>query len=204
MAVKNFSVSEALSFGWQKVKENWTFFVPLGLIVLAIQSIPKLAGNRTQDITVSFLVTILVWLLRTVVDMGVIKISLKTVDGKKADWNDLFSQTDRLKNFLIGSIIYTLIVIGGLILLIVPGIIWAIKYSYFSYLIVDKNLEPMEAIRKSGQITDGHKMELFIFALALGGINILGALIFGIGLIITLPVSYLAYAYVYRKLSSKA
>src|SRR5579884_2174274 len=196
MATKEFSIEEAIAFGWMKVKSNLSFFLPLGVIVFIAQSLPRLTGNNQQTPTViGFIAAIFYWLLRTLIDMGIIKIALKFVDDKKAAYEDLLSQTDLLWDFIVGSVIYTLIVIAGLILLIVPGIIWAIKYSYFSYLIVDKRAKPMDAIKRSGQITQGHKWQLFLFGLVLFLINILGALCLVVGLFITLPVSYLAWAY---------
>jgi hypothetical protein len=47
-------------------------------------------------------------------------------------------------------------------------------------------------------------MHLFLFGLALGGINILGALVFFVGLFATIPTSMVAYAYVYRTLAGDA
>ena len=88
----------------------------------------------------------------------------------------------------------------GLILLIIPGIYLAIKYQFFSFLIVDKNMGIMESFKKSEEMTQGVKMNLLLFSLALAGINILGALVFLVGLIVTIPTTVMATVYVYRKL----
>ncbi|MEA3324508.1 MAG: hypothetical protein U9Q37_05135 [Euryarchaeota archaeon] len=63
---------------------------------------------------------------------------------------------------MIGLILYGFIVVGGLILLTIPGIIWAIKFQFFDYLIVDKGLGPIDALEKSSEITRGVKWDLFI------------------------------------------
>ena len=101
--------------------------------------------------------------------------------------------------YLIGSILYGLIVLGGMLLLIIPGIIWMIKFQFFSYLIIE-GLGPVEALKKSAQITRGAKRELFVFGFILVGITILGVLCLFIGLFATIPTTLLAVAFVYRKL----
>jgi uncharacterized membrane protein len=204
MNKKQFSIEEAVSDSWIKVKQNLRFFVPLGIIVFIVESLPRLTGtSRADSVILSVSAAIFYWLLRTLVEMGVIKIALKVEDGKKAAYGDLLSESDLLWNFLIGSAIYTVIVLAGIILFIVPGIIWATKYSYFSYLIIDKGMKPWDAIKKSGEITEGQKWHLFLLGLALAGINILGTLALVVGLFITLPVTTLAWTRVYRQLSSK-
>ena len=52
----------------------------------------------------------------------------------------------------------------------------------------------------SGVLTEGVMWNLVLFWLMLAGINILGMLALGIGLIVTIPLSWLATAYVYRRL----
>ena len=103
-------------------------------------------------------------------------------------------------DYLIGSILYGLIVVVGLILLIIPGIIWAIKFQFFDYLIVDKGLGPIDALEKSSDITRGVKWDLFAFGILLAIINILGFLCLVVGLFVTIPVTLVAMAFVYREL----
>jgi len=47
-------------------------------------------------------------------------------------------------------------------------------------------------------------MDLFIFFLILVGLNLLGAVCLGVGLLVTVPMSGLAMAHVYRTLKPKA
>ena len=132
--------------------------------------------------------------------MGTIKITLDVLDKGETNLKTLFSYSHLLVKFILGAILYGLIVLGGLILLIVPGIIWAIKYQFFAYLIVDKNLSPMKAIKKSGEITAGKKGKLFLLGLLFALINIIGAICLFVGLFVTIPTTMIAWAYVYRKL----
>jgi uncharacterized membrane protein len=142
--------------------------------------------------------------LQIIVGIGFIRISLRFCDREKGEYADLFSCLPLFFPYLLASILYGLIVVGGMILLVIPGIIWAIKYMFFSYLMVDRRVGPMEAIKGSSAITKGVKGKLFLFLLALMGINLLGAMALLIGLLATIPTSMLATAYVYRKLAGRA
>ncbi len=200
-----FIPGEAIKFGWGKMKKHFWFFVGLLILAWLIQVVPSGIASIFKEkmffIYVLFLVA--AWIIQIIVKMGLIKITLDVVDKDEANLNTLFSCTQLLGKFILGSIIYCLIVIAGLILFIIPGIIWAIKYQFFAYLIIDKNMAPMEAIKKSGEMTAGNKGKLFWLGILLALINIVGALCLFIGLLATIPATMVAMAYVYRKLAGE-
>jgi uncharacterized membrane protein len=93
-----------------------------------------------------------------------------------------------------------LIVAVGLLLLVVPGLVWSVKYQFAPFLIVDRQGGIKEVFRKSGEITAGVKGEVFLFFLLVMAINLAGLLAFGLGIFTTLPATMIAYAFLYRKL----
>jgi uncharacterized membrane protein len=97
--------------------------------------------------------------------------------------------------------LYGLIVLGGLILLIVPGIIWGIQFQFFAYYILTEGCSPVEALKKSAAITKGSKVNLFLFGLLMALVNLAGLLCLVVGLVVTVPTTLVAMAYVFRKLS---
>jgi len=205
-STKTFSIKEAVSYGWKQATSRLTFFVLLIIIMIAASALPGIIGSLLEDQNAGFLIFIIQlvsWGLQLLVSLGLIHVALLVHDRKKATYKDLFSQTRLIIPYFLASVIYTLIIIAGFILLVIPGFVWAIKFRYFSYLMVDKKLGPIDAIKQSGKITKGVKWQLFLFGLVLFGINILGALVLLVGLLVTIPLSMMAEAYVYRKLSSK-
>jgi uncharacterized membrane protein len=200
---KRFSMQEAIKFGWDTMKGNAGFLVVLLIIAFLIENLPGLIARSVRDDlpVASSILYLAGWLLGFVVQMGLIKVCLKFCDGIKGQLDDLLSSFNLLATFAVGSVLYFLIILGGLLLLIIPGIIWGIKFSLFSYFIVDKGLGPVQALKASAAATMGAKWDLFLFGLLLLLINIAGALCFLIGLFATVPTSMIAYAYVYRKLS---
>jgi len=199
---QKFSKSEAVRFGWNTTRSNFGFFVGLLIVVGLIYFIPDFAAKllKKDAPALSFIISIVSWILGIVVQMGLIKIALRFCDNQKAKLADLFSCLPLFFKYLFGSILYQLIVLGGMILLVIPGIIWAVKFQFFDYFILDKKLGPIEALKQSSAITRGAKWDLFFFDLLLGFINFLGAVCLLIGLFASVPTAMVAMAFVYRKL----
>ncbi len=202
MATQKFSIGEAIEFGWNITKNNLGFFIVLliiaGLILIIPGTLSQLTRHNAPGLSIIF--SIGSFVLQIIIGMGLIRIALKFHDTEKAEFSDLFCCLHLFFKYLIGSILYGLIVSVGTILLIIPGIIWAIKFYFFSYLIVDKGLGPIEALKRSSAITDGVKWDLFLLGLLLFGINLIGAIPFFLGWFITIPIIMVATAFVYRRL----
>jgi uncharacterized membrane protein len=88
----------------------------------------------------------------------------------------------------------------GLILLVIPGIVILIRLWFLGFVVVEGGKGPLEAIQESWDISRGHTFDLFLLFLLLCGLNVLGLLCLGIGLLVTMPVSGLALAHTYRVL----
>lgn len=197
---KMFSDGEALKFGWRTALDNLGFFIALLLAFLLLVYIPVLLGILLDNIALQILLQVVSWVLSIVAGMGLIRVALKFADNQKGQLTDLLASFPLFFKYLFGSILYGLIVLAGLILLIIPGIIWAIKYQFYSYLIVDKGLGPIEALKASGALTSGARWDLLGFFIVALIVLYLGALALLVGLFVTIPTWMVATAFVYRRL----
>lgn len=206
MGKERFSKPEALRFGWDVWKNNIGFFIKVLLIVFLVQIVAGLASVHMENKTSLLMVFVNIFynVVGIIISMGFVKISLGFWDGKKPEIGDLFNVYPLFFIFLLASILYGLMVCGGLILLIIPGIILGIQFQFFSYFIIDQKAGPIEALKKSAQLTRGVKFELFIFNMMVLGINLLGIFALFVGVLITIPVTMVASAFVYRKLLETA
>lgn len=202
MTTQKFSKKEAIRFGWNTMKSNLGFFIGLLIAVGLISFVSSIIAELLEeDVPIpSIIIMIALWVLAMIIQIGLIKIALRFCDNEKGRFTDLFSQYRLFFKYLFGSILYLLIVLGGLILLVIPGIIWGIKFWFFDYFIVDKGLGPIQALKRSSMITKNAKWDLFLFGLLLGFINLLGMFALLIGLFATIPTTMVAMAFVYRKL----
>ncbi len=213
--MEKFSKKEAIKFGWEIAKRKILFFIILLILVWVtpyiLEILFRLLANflvaiskRKLLIEASILVitgVIMRVLLSIIFEMGLIKISLKFCDNETPRFSDLISQYRLFFRYLLASILESLIVIFGFFLLIMPGIIFSIRFSFFEYLIVDKNSRVIQSLKESWQITKGNTWNLFLFYILLGLINTLGVLALIVGLFWSIPTTMLAKAFVYRKLA---
>lgn len=205
MSEKIFSKEQAIRFGWDRMKNNLGFFIVYLVIIFMIEGFfGFFATSFAESLpSLSLLFNLGSWIVSIVSSIFIVKIGLRLYENLNIGSLDFLPFSSSLFfKFLLGYILYTVVVIVGFILLIVPGIYLAIKYQYVQYLIVDKNLDVFEAFKESGKMTDGHKWNLFLLVLLFLGITILGVMALGIGLLISIPILIVAQAYVYKKLSS--
>lgn len=212
MTSKYFNFSDVLEYGWRVTKANFWFFVGIGAVFLIITFLPAIARivvvrldlPRAYNITAEILFRVLGWVVGAVLGIGLIKIALSFCDEQRPEFGTLFAARDCFWRYMGTMILYTLIIWAGFILLIVPGIIWSIKFCFCYYFIVDKGLGPIEALKASSRTTMGVKWELFGFGILCTLINMLGLLCLVVGIFVTFPVVIVANALIYRQLLAQA
>ncbi|MEI6845468.1 MAG: hypothetical protein WCK36_00310 [Candidatus Firestonebacteria bacterium] len=197
---------EAVKIGWELTKKNLGFAiivyaVYLG-ITLGISGLQVLFEQNIGKGLLSFNITLLEYLVTPLLLMGFFKIFFQLYDGEKAELSTLFKTYEKYVDFLICHVLVTLIIIGGVLLLIVPGVVWALKYQFAIYLVLDRGMKPLEAIKMSGKITHGHKVNLFLFWWVVLGLCILGLMCCFIGIVPAMIAAMFAYIHIYRTLLS--
>lgn len=152
---------------------------------------------------VYYFLSFILWVLSMLMAAGFLKITLKLSRDQKAEISELFSTGDVLVSYILASICYGLAVFGGMILLIVPGIMFGIMLQMYGYLVVDQKMGPINSLKWSREITRGSRWQLFLFGLMLALFNLAGLLCLIIGLFFTLPASAIAIAYIYDRLEGR-
>ncbi|MEA3324329.1 MAG: hypothetical protein U9Q37_04225 [Euryarchaeota archaeon] len=116
---KKFVISDAVQFGWDITKSNIGFFIGLLIVAGLIQYVPDIFAAIIEADAPALLLIIRIasYVLLTIIGMGLIKICLRFCDDEKGEFSDLFSCYPLFFDYLIGSILYGLIVVVGLILL---------------------------------------------------------------------------------------
>lgn len=200
--MKDFSIDEALKFGWNTMKTNFWFFFGILVVAWVVIYIPYIIGSLLRNTSFLFylLFTLIGWAVQLMVSIGLIRISLKFCSGETPEFNDLFRFKGYFWRYLGGSLLLAIMVTVGFMLFIIPGVIWAIMFQFYAFLIIDKNLGIMDSFKRSGEITKSVRWKLLGFGLLLTLINYIGLLVFLVGLFATIPTTMLAYAWVYRKL----
>lgn len=127
---------------------------------------------------------------------------LSFVRGKKMELSDI---VDWIKENWVIAVLVTLlaglIILGFSILLIIPGIIAAIGLQFYQEVCVDNtDMKPMDIVRKTWNMTNGHKLDLFIIALSFIGWIILAPFTLGILYIWLAPYMTVTLTLAYEEL----
>lgn len=200
-----FRTGEVLGKAWEMFKVHWLFLLMILGITLLSQVIFGGLEKATEDMMgLSLMVSIATFLASLWISFNFIKLYLNLIDtDTEGKISEAFSFSQSFWPFLGASVLFGVMIVFGILLFVVPGIYWALKYQFYGELIVDKKMRALESLQKSGEITKGVKWQLLGFCLVLVGISILGVLALGVGLFVTIPMSSLAYIMVYRKLSAR-
>lgn len=206
------SIGDCVRFGWETFKQRPWILIGAFLLAMVIAALPGMFGPQptvgpdgeiipppaTTFGTIVALASIVVSMF---VGLGLTTFSLRAHDNiKGVQIADLWNPAPFWR--FVGAHILTVIAIAlGFVALIVPGFILSMGLAFVSYLVVDRGLGPIEAIKESWRITKGHKWQLFLLFLTLLGLNVLGALALIIGIFVTVPITMLAFAHAYRTLN---
>jgi hypothetical protein len=201
-----FSAQACIRFGWETFKKrpwfligaNLFYFVVLGIVSAALSEIGKVGPAA------NFATSIINWVVQTFAGMGLIAFLLKAHDDVEHVALEDFWHPQNFWKYLGASILFVLTFVGGLILLIIPGIIFGIRYGFATYEVIDRGLRPMEAMAESRRITYGHKWELFLLAILSALVALLGLVCLIVGIFVAIPVTSLAFVHAYRVLQKQA
>lgn len=140
-------------------------------------------------------------ILGGVIQLGYTKFLLAQHDGREYEVKDLFSQFDRFSVGFLQLFLRELYTFLWCLLLVIPGIIKSFGYAMTPFILEDHpELTASQAIRRSQELMDGHKGELFVLGLTFIGWELLNALTLGIGSLWLNPYKNAAYAAFYREL----
>lgn len=201
-----FSIEESLAFGWRTMTGKFGtmmlyVFLP-ALLTIVVHIGVKLAihADKPSFDLPNVLATILIFIIQLAVALGIYRVTLRLVDGEPPSFNDFLFPPLVVLGLLGAQLLLGLIVTLGLILLIIPGIIWYIQFHYYCFAIADRQVGPIAALNLSSQITKGARWRLFLFGVVCTVINVAGLICLIVGIIPSSMVTLLASAHVYRQL----
>jgi hypothetical protein len=123
------------------------------------------------------------FLVAPVFEFGGNMIFVQAVRKNKPDFEYLVKgfMQNYLHIVLANLLVFALVVLG-LFALIVPGIIIGCRLAFVSYIIMDKKLDPIEAVELSWKLTKGHGWQIFFMGFVSIFIVIFGLIMLIVGI----------------------
>lgn len=175
-------VGAAFSYGWEVLKKN---FLPLLLVIIVMMLLggfsPLFLSHNPFGLT--FFATLFGVLFLGPVNFGKNWVFLKAVRNEEVEVKDIFSVFGpHYWEIVLASLLVTVIVGIGFVLLVVPGIIFACRLAFVPYLVIDKNYKAVDAISKSWEMTKGFAWTIFLMGLLSFFIAIAGFIMLFVGI----------------------
>lgn len=196
---KQIKFKEAFSYGWKAMIANFWAFLLTFIILFAICGLANYVNDLKGNFCMEAIFFLAYYLILGFASAMLMKILLN-VYNKKQMFDKMEDVFPRLIKFIAAYFLYLILTCLGLALLVIPGIIIAIKYQYVPFLIIDKNLSIGEAFTESSAMTAGVQWPLFAFWIFSVLISGFGFLVFGIGALFTVPTVWMAVTFMYKDL----
>ncbi|GAH46429.1 unnamed protein product, partial [marine sediment metagenome] len=193
--------------GWRQLWKYFLVLLLIGIIFALISSVSAVfnvgQGAGAAGAAVLGILSLAYGILFTSpIGYGVSFAYLKAARGDTLDVKDMFEAFYNYWNAVLASLLVGVIIGIGFVLLIVPGIIFACKLVFTPYLVVDRKMEVIEAVKESWRMTGGHAWKVFLIGLLAIPISIAGIICFGVGFIVAIMWISLAFASLYHAVSS--
>ena len=216
---------EAWGFAWNVVTKRFsTVALPMGVgaLIAAIPSYAIMFGamfslqilgqegilDRDQLEIAQIPVMVFSYAIIILVELfmlgGFINVALKAARGQETVFGDVFSGGRTLGKYFVYWFVSFVLVYIGMLLCVVPGVILGLGFSLGYPLITDQGLSAIDAMKRSWEMTKGHKLNIFLFGLI--GILVLlgGAFACGFGILfISYPMAAVGLAYIYLRIKGE-
>lgn len=193
-------------FSFQQFTKYASFVIGAMLTFFVLAILPQIYfmaqvpnEPNTQAQFISFLIT----LVQLFLSLGFIKIMLLLVQDEYVEVADMFNNFRPFLSYFVASFLYGIAIVIGLLLLVIPGIIIAIRFQFYPYFILEENVSSFTALKKSFYLSQNLTFELFLLGAVVIALNLAGILLFGVGIILTYPVTTMAIAVVYKSLTEE-
>lgn len=180
--------NDSLSYGWENMKRYFLYLL-LVVLVIAVLDIPlNLLDEKKMDMSaLSILLQVLgmaYWLLfLPIIAYSIDLLFLQSIRNEKIDLKNIIIGFNNYLNIVLVHLLTTALIGIATVALIIPGIIVACRLAFVSYLVMDKNLDPIAAVETSWRLTKGYSWRIFSLGFTSIFIFILGLLCFIVGIL---------------------
>ena len=207
------SIGDCIRFGWETFKKRPGILIGAFVLTTLLPSIPGLLFPSPEvapgvppppPTTAEMIATLISVVIGIFVTIGMTTFALRAHDDiASVKMGDLWNPQPFWR-FLGAEVLAGIIIFVGFLLLVVPGVIASLGLCFVLYVVIDRGDGPINALKESWRLTKGSKWQLFLLVLALIGLNLLGLLLLLVGILVTVPITWLAVTHAYRTLASQS
>ncbi|MEC9325825.1 MAG: hypothetical protein VYB90_18500 [Actinomycetota bacterium] len=220
----SYNVGDGLSWAWNKFTKNAVPLIVaalvLGLIVIVLQALINVVQALVSPGDTSYvsdsngfsfsytatgpagvLVAIIGWFLSLIVTAAIQSAFLGGVldiaNGQEVSIGSFFRPRN-IGNVIIAGLLVGIITTIGFVLCILPGLAASIFLMFTIIAVLDRNMSPVDGLKSSFQTGKANFGGVLLTWLAAVVLVLVGAVLCGVGLLVTVPVTALLLVYAYR------
>lgn len=178
--VMSVSITGAVEDGLQRtVQQNALIVMGMIFTLTVINSLVSFSmGPGTPPLLVS-LVSLVGYLLSSIVVIGTIRMFMSDDPTRFAREHFTRRMGWTLLNYIVGTIVYAIIVGIGLVLLVIPGLFLLVALFFWPVYVVAEDESFLTGFGNSWKLTSGHRLHLFALGVVVVILSILIAVILG-------------------------
>ncbi len=131
--------------------------------------------------------------------VGMIFLGIRRAVNEEIEVKSIFDYYIHVWPLVFAALLMNVLTFIGFMLLLLPGIYLATAYMFTLPLMVDKQLGIWQAMELSRRAVTKKWFSFFFYNIAVGIIIFLSILPLGLGLIWTIPLAFIGYGILYRK-----
>ena len=164
---------------WDIVKQDLGTYIVMGLLFMVLSSVPLIQGALIAGFHI---------------------FTMKKMMGRRAELGDMFKGFNFFIPTLVASLLIGLFTFLGLLALLVGAIVVTAMYKFTFLFIVDKRMDFWPAMQASHAVVKNDYFGFSMFVLLAALVNFLGFLCCFVGLLVTIPMTFVAVTIAYREL----
>lgn len=155
------------------IKESWSLYIKnFGLLtkivvwliipVILFSILSALDLNPAVLIPINFFLSVISFLLGLWISIVLIIIINNLWNKTKIDLKQTYETSySKILSYLWVSILANLAIFGGILLLIIPGIIFAVWFAFCAYILIIENIKGVQALQASKNLVQGYFWPIF-------------------------------------------
>lgn len=163
-------LTHALSFYRKNLRTFWIFSGSIALLSLASSFVSNSVSINSRFAFVSILLPVAMFLVSLVFVISIYQTAASTIGNKPSlSLNRQLSKSaKKYWSFLVANILLGIIVGAGFILLVIPGIIFAVWYFSALYIMATEDVSAMTALDNSKKLVAGRWWKVLGYLIVLG------------------------------------
>ena len=173
----------------------WLISVGVCLVYAIVLGVPPELNTYGEGLSL---------LLAGPLNLGLCMYFLKISNSESPGIENIINGFQPLLQVLLLYFVSSLLIVLGLLLFILPGIVLSMGFSMSYYIMAEQqDITFVEALQKSWDLTQDHKMDLFLLNIRFIPWYVLGLLCLVVGVFVVIPWHQTTLALVYKELKAK-